>query len=138
MATAPAGEETLVDLGRRLADDAVRLVQQEVALARVQLVETARRLALAVALVAGGALSLLIGSIYALAALPQHFGGDVHDEWVGWAGFGGLWLLLAAALLGVGAWRLRRALREAKHTLATMKEDVEWAKRLAKRDAGWS
>jgi hypothetical protein len=134
VAATPTGDESLGDLGRQLADDVARLVRLEIALARVQALETGKRLAVSAALLGAAGFFVLLGVVYSLAALPEHFGPVLHDAWVGWAAFGILWFLLAAVGGGLGVRRVRRALREARSTIDAMKEDLEWAKRLSRRD----
>ena len=134
MATVPVTEENLATLARQVADDAARLVRLEIELAKAQAAEAARRVLVGAGLLAAAALLLLFGTIYAFAAFPVKFGADVHDGWVGWAGFGFVWLFGAALCAVLGIRRLMRAIREAKATIGAMKEDVEWAKQLPRRD----
>ena len=134
MASTPLTEESLAALARQVADDAARLVHLEIALAKAQAAEAAKRVLIGSGLLAAAGLLLLFGVIYAFAAFPVKFGADLHDAWVGWAGFGFVWLFGAALCAALGVRRLIRAMREAKATLAAMKEDVEWAKQLPRHD----
>ncbi len=126
----PRADESLADIGRQIADDAARLVRMEIELAKVGMVESLKRVAIALALVVVALPLLLIGSTLAFASLPKHFG----DVWWSWALAGAGFLLLAVLLGAVAGLRIRAAVRQQKQTVADLKEDVEWVKRLTKRD----
>ena len=121
-------------IGREVADDAVRLVRAEIALAKAQLRDAAIRMAVAIALIVLALLLLFIGSIEALSAIPSAFSVPLfHNTWVGWAVFGGLFVLLAAGLGGVGILTIFRSVKEGKQTVNTFKEDAEWVRGLTRR-----
>jgi hypothetical protein len=135
MATPVIEEEGLRDLLRQVTDDAVRLARSEVNLVLVQAAEAAKRAAVAAALLAVTALLLLLMLIFALAALPERFGPALFgDSWKGWGVVAALFLLAAAT---AGAYAVRRLIgvaREARNTLNSIKEDVEWVRQLPRQD----
>jgi len=123
-------QESLGDIGRQIADDAARLVRMEIELAKAGAVESLKRGAVAIALVAVALPFILIGMALAFAALPKHFG----DVWWSWA-LAGTGFLLVSLLLGVlAALRIRAMVRTQQQSLAAIKEDVAWVKQLTRRD----
>jgi hypothetical protein len=124
-------EESLADIGRQIADDAARLVRVEIELAKAGVQETLKRGIVAIVLVVLALPLLLIGSVLAFASLPKHFG----DTWWSWALAGAGFLLLAFMLGVLAALRIRAMVRTQRETIATLKEDVAWAKRLTRRDS---
>lgn len=136
METTPrTDEDSLVALGRRVGDDAARLVRAEIELAKAQAIEAVKRVAIAAAMLAVAGLLVLFMAIFALAALPERFGGTLlGDSWKGWGVMAALFLVTAMALVGLGVSRVMRTVRATKGTVDSMKEDVAWAKRLTRRD----
>lgn len=126
-------------IGREVADDAVRLVRAEIALAKAELREAAIRLGLAIGLFTAAALFLLIGLIEMLGAVPAQFGPQLfHQNWLGWVAFGALFFIAALLLAFVGNRMRGRAVREGKQTFTTFKEDAEWVKELTRRSGSGS
>jgi hypothetical protein len=132
MAAAPQqhAEESLADLGHQIAADAARLVRMEIELAKVGFMATLKRGLVAIVAIGLAVPLLLIGSTLAFASLPKHFG----DVWWSWASAGGGFLLVALVLGGIAGTSIRSAIRQQKETIADLKEDVEWVKRLTRRD----
>ena len=126
----PHAEESLADIGRQIADDAARLVRMEIELAKAGMIATLKRVLVAVVMVVLALPLLIVGSTLAFASLPKHFG----DVWWSWAIAGGGFLLFALLLGGIAALSIRAAIRQQKETVADIKEDVEWVKRLTRRD----
>ncbi|MEX0892447.1 MAG: phage holin family protein [Gemmatimonadota bacterium] len=124
----PAAEPSVKELVKRLADDAVGLIRSEVALAKLEMRDSGRQMALdtakiaaAMALAAVGGLALTAAAILALGRL---FGG------LYWAAA----LLVGAILLVTGAvlaWRglsgLRQETLKPEATLETLRQDGAWA-----------
>ena len=130
-ATQPRSEdETLGDIGRQIADDAARLVRMEIELAKAGAIESLKRGAIAIALVAVAMPLILVGMALAFAALPKHFG----DVWWSWALAGAGFLLVALVLGALAGLRVRAMVRTQKETIAAIKEDVAWVKQLTRRD----
>lgn len=135
---ATVDQESLADLGRQLADDAARLVKLEIELAKAELREKLRRAVIGIALVAVAAVLAFIALIFALATIPEGALSHVFDgSWPGWLITGGFFLLVAILLGWRGARRLL-SLRETPQTVTSIKENVEWAKRLTKRSGSSS
>jgi hypothetical protein len=126
----PHGEESLADIGRQIADDAARLVRMEIELVKAGMKEAAKRAIVAIVLVVLAMPLLLIGTALAFAALPKHFG----DTWWAWALAGAGFLLFALLLGGIAGLRVRAAVRQQKQTVADIKENIEWARQLTRRD----
>jgi len=135
---AQAEQEKLSDLGRQLADDAARIVRLEIELAKAELKEKLRRAVIGIALVGAAATFAFIALIFALAAVPE--GGLSHvfaGSWPGWLLTAAFFVLLAG-LLGWRGGRRLASLRETPETVESIKENVEWAKRLTRRSGSSS
>jgi hypothetical protein len=116
-----------------------RLVQLEIELARVEFTEKAKRAAISAGLIGAGLAFLLLAVIYALGALPEHFGPVLFgDSWQGWAVLGLVFFILAVALAVIGGLRLKRIFGETPETVTTVKENLEWARRLTRRSGSSS
>ena len=136
----PAGvtDESIAAIAAEIADDAVRLAKAEIEVAKLEAIASVKRFAVAIGLFAGAALLLLFTTIFALAALPTFLGGVLFSAWVWWD-LVALLFLVGAALLGLMGFRsLRRGLGTGKQLVGSVKEDVAWLKRLAKRNASGS
>jgi len=77
---------------------------------------------------------IFIGAIEALSAVPAHYSQSIFgNNWLGWVVFGGLFLVIALVLGGIGTIAVFRTFKSGKDTVSTLKEDAEWAKGLTKR-----
>ena len=109
-------------IGRDVAEDAVRLVRAEIALAKAELREAAIRLGVAIGLFVAAAVFLFVGLIEMLGAIPSQFGPQLfHQSWLGWVAFGVLFVLAAGLLALVGNRMRGRAVREGKQTISAFK-----------------
>lgn len=124
-----AAEQPMGDLFRELAQDATRLIQQEIALGKAELRETAKGLGRdAGSLGMASALGAL-GGLAAMAFAIIGFGDLIGSYWLSA-------LIISVVLLGV-AWILaNRALDDIRsrqlkpeQTMATVQGDLQWAKR---------
>lgn len=122
-------EQPMGDLFRELAQDATRLIQQEVALGKAELRETAKGLGRdAASLGVAGALGAL-GGLAGLAFAIIGLGDLIGSYWLSA-------LIISVVLLGV-AWVLaNRALDDIRNrqlkpeqTMETVQGDLQWAKR---------
>ena len=131
-------QESLGDLGRQLADDAARLVKLEIELAKAELRAKLKRALVGVALASAAGMFAFVALIFALAAIPEGAWGHVFDgSWPGWLITAGIFLVFAG-LLGWRAGRRLMSLRETPETVTSIKENVEWAKRLTRRSGSSS
>jgi Putative Actinobacterial Holin-X, holin superfamily III len=126
-------EEDLSALGRRISEDAVRLVRLEIELAKEQAVESAKRFLWAGIWLGLAATCAVLGVIYALGAVPEAIGPPIHDYWTGWLVFGFFLLLVAAAFGYAGFRRVMATVRTTREAVSSIKEDIEWVKELPKR-----
>jgi uncharacterized membrane protein YqjE len=115
------------DLAAEIIHDAQRLVSLELALAKQELKDLALRNAVAAGLVVFGGLLVILGVLVAAPSLvvilvPWHWQAAV--AWII------LYVLLGIALALVG--KARFALKLPKRTLASLKENKEWALRQMK------
>jgi uncharacterized membrane protein YqjE len=129
----PVHDESLRGLLRGILMDVRTLIQEEIALARVEIREQAGR-AKAAALSFGIALgALAFGGVFLLIAVATGIADLLN--WPVWTGF-----LIVAVLLGIGGMvtlssgrRQLQAVRAVpEETISTLKENSEWiAKRLS-------
>lgn len=122
----PEYEQSIADLLRGAMRDAQDLVRAEIALARAEMKEEGRRLAMGAALLAVAAVTALIAIV--LLATAAAWGLATALQWPIWAGFaivGGV-ILIAALIAGlVGRGRLVNG-RHLPRTMDSMKENAEW------------
>ncbi|TMD40698.1 MAG: phage holin family protein [Chloroflexi bacterium] len=123
-------ERGLVDLARLAVEDVVRLVQQEIALAKREVKEMLGSNIRAAIFLAVAALCLLFAVNLALVTLALAFG--VHAVLV--AGIEALLLFVIAAICAlIGKSMLK--IGPPQQTVTSLKEDAEWAKQLLKPNA---
>lgn len=130
-------QESLGDLGRQLADDAARMVRLEIELAKAEMRAKMRRAMIGIAFGVVAATFAFIALIFALATIPV--GGFMHvvPEWLGWLITAFIFIVIAA-LFGWRAARRLQSLRETPETVTSIRENVEWAKRLTRRSGSSS
>lgn len=124
----PVGPEPqLAPLFRQLAQDSSALVRQEIALAKAEIRQSVRqttngvvKLAIAGALAAAGGLVL---TAFVVILVGQLLG----NYWASALIVGVLYLLIGV-LFGLAGMRRLRALQSPEATLATLKEDRDWAR----------
>ncbi len=123
---------SVLELARELGDGVLRLVQQEIALAKQEFKEALDLTRLGAMLLAAGGLCALLALIMLLVLLvvliPWH-ALTAGILTVVLAGLAGALLLLGKSRLRVGPPE-----RAMPNTIASLKEDMEWAKRQLKRD----
>lgn len=130
-ASMAGGEPSVGELFGQLSSDAGRLVRQEVALAKAELRETGATLArdgtkIGIAVGLG-----LLGGMAATAFLIVALGDLLDNYWLSA-------LIVTVLLLGVATFLAKRAVDDIRRrgvkpeqTLATLREDVDWAKQEA-------
>jgi hypothetical protein len=125
--------ESIGGLVRGILTDLRELVREEIALARVEVRETAGRAKLAAASLGAAVVALAFGGTFLLIAVAV----GIADllEWPVWAGFLVVALLLSvagAAMFAAGRKRLRTIQPVPEQTVQSIKENSEWiAKRLS-------
>jgi hypothetical protein len=112
------------DLAAEVAQDARRLVKLEIALAKQEIKDLVLANAIAAGMVAGGGLLLILGVMVAIPVLIVVL--------VPWHWLAAMAWIVLYVLLGIGlmlAGKARFALRLPARTLASLKENKEWALR---------
>ncbi len=131
-ATNGNGRRGLVELARMAVDDTIRLVQQEIQLAKIEIRETLTSNIRGAAMLAAGGLLGLLMIVMLLVALVEWIPNHVLAA-----------LITAAVFLVVGAILVLLGLRSLKigpppkmmpKTMTTLKEDAEWARQVLKRN----
>lgn len=112
-----------------LAEDTRTLVQQEIELARLEVGEAAKRIAVDGAWIWAGAVAVTVALICLALALALGIGALLDSYWLGALITGGAFLLIGAAL----AWRGIRDLKAGglmpTNPLESLQKDREWAQR---------
>ena len=135
MTTEENNQRSMRELIDKLSSDARELVRAEVSLARAELEEKARRLAVGGALVAAAAVLGLValGALTATAIIALS---NVVSTWLAALIVTVVVGLLAGVLLLVGIKLLRRGVPPAPtESVDQMKEDVSWVKARARSGA---
>lgn len=130
MATA-ASDESVQGIGREIVDDARRMVQLELELAKAELAAMVKRVAVGAGLITVALVLVLFGCVYFIGSLPANL--LLLDHWWGWDVTGGALFILAALVGFIGYRFVRRGINTAKATATTIKGDVEWARQLPSR-----
>lgn len=125
----PESRPGVVQLLKDLADDTRTLLQQEIELARLEVAQSTRRLAVDGAWIWAGAVVVTVGLICLALALALGIGALLDSYWLGALITGAMFLLIGALL----AWRGVRDLTSGgllpTNPLESLQEDREWAKR---------
>ncbi len=120
---------SLGDLVGEVADDLTRLFRQELELAKVEAKQEATKLGKGAGMLAGAGLAAHVVVLFLSVALMLLLG-RVMDLDLAALIVAVLWAVVAGILASVGRQRLRSAQLTIEETKATLKEDVQWAKRL--------
>lgn len=131
--TAPPARESIPTIGREIVDDARRLVQLEIELAKAELVATVKRVAIGAGLLVLALVLLIIAAVYYIGSLPKNL--LLLDHWWGWLVTGGALTILAAIVAFIGYRIVMRGVHTATAAAGTIKGDVEWARQLPSRRA---
>lgn len=120
---------SLGDLVGEVAEDLTRLFRQELELAKVEAKQEATKLGKGAGMLAGAGVAGHIVVLFLSVALMLLLG-RVMDLDLAALIVAVLWAIVAGILASVGRQRLRSAQLTLDETKATLKEDVQWAKRL--------
>lgn len=136
MSQKAGAEQSTIAMAREIADEASRMIRADIELARKDLLSMLRRAIVAIVLLTMAAVLLLIAVIEALDSVPVTFGPRLFGDnpWLPWLALGGVFLVLSL-LFALAGYRLgiRGAVRSGRRVVDAVKEDVEWARRLARR-----
>lgn len=121
------GNASLGDLFSKLTADLSELVRDEVELAKVEINDTVEKARTAgISIEAAGLLGLMA---FVLLSFAAAWGlSEVVPEGAAFLIVGGVYGLVALALLGLGRLRLKAMTPMPEQTVETLKEDVAWAK----------
>jgi Putative Actinobacterial Holin-X, holin superfamily III len=120
---------SLGDLVGEVAEDLTRLFRQELELAKVEAKQEATKLGKGAGMLAGAGVAGHVVVLFLSVALMLLLG-RVMDLDLAALIVAVLWAVVAGILASVGRQRLRSAQLTLDETKATLKEDVQWAKRL--------
>jgi uncharacterized membrane protein YqjE len=123
----PAGEPSLGELFKQLAQDSAVLVRQEVALAKAEMRESAEQVARAGAMMAAGGAVLLLAAFALTAFLIVLLGDLLNNYWLGALIVAVLYGAVGVALLMAGRNKLKENDLKPERTIETLREDKRWA-----------
>ena len=122
-----AGEASLGELFRQLAQDGTTLVRQEIELAKGEIGESVRRTATGAGWIAAGGVVALLGLLVLIAALVVGVGDALDNYWLAALIVGGGFVVVGAVLALLAAKRLKRVSFKPTATLETLQDDKRWA-----------
>jgi uncharacterized membrane protein YqjE len=129
--TASQIQRSVPEILEDIASNLTQIVQAEFRLAKSELKEEAKKVAVPGATLGAGAVLalyglgfLLLAAVYALSL--------VMGGWLATLIVGGVLMVAAGILLGAGGMKLKRVNLTPAKTIRTLKEDVQWAKQQIK------
>lgn len=124
-----AGEPSLGDLFKELAQESSTLIRQEIGLAKVEMRENVRKLGKDLVMLAIGGGILLVGLLVLTAFLVAGLGDMLGDEyWLGALIVGVVYALIGGVLLMRGKSGMQHDDLKPEQTLASLQDDKRWAK----------
>lgn len=108
-----------------VADDLRMLVRKEIELARIELMEGLKAQLIGAGVITLAVVSLLPALLFGLFALVHWLPFSLE---VSYAIVAGGMLLGAVMLIGIGIWIMKRRRPKLDNTVASIKEDVRWAR----------
>ena len=125
----PDSEPTLAQLVNSLMSDATLLLRQELALAKHEILEEARKTKTAVVcLGAGIGIAAISGLLFIVMLVHLLRELTAWPMWVCYAVVGGVFAIVAGVLLYRGKQQVSQIDMVPQHTVETMKENVRWFK----------
>jgi hypothetical protein len=119
--------ESVGSLVSQLTSDFSTLVRQEVALAKAELTEEAKKAGKGAGMLAGAGFAGWMIAVFATVALMLALGSFMA---LGWAALivTVLWAIVAAVLFSMGRKQLKQVNPKPEQTVQSLKEDKEWVK----------
>jgi uncharacterized membrane protein YqjE len=124
-------DKTVGDLFNQVASDVGALLSTEIDLAKLELREEAMRAGRAAKLMSTGAIVAYFAAVMLSFAAAWAIGDAVDIPAIGFLVIGVLYAIAAAFLILRGREQVRRINGVPKQTIATIKEDIQWAKQQA-------
>jgi hypothetical protein len=130
----PAGGETaggrgVIGLLRELADDTRTLVQQEIALAKMEATHTVKRVVVDSAWIGAGVAIIAVGGLCLVLALALGLGALLDSYWLGTLITGGILFLVGALFAWKGVRDLKKGGFAPTETVESLQDDKDWAER---------
>ena len=127
----PATDRSIGELIGQLSQDMTLLVRQEARLAKSEMQQKLSRVAADVmSLATGGIVAFIGGLALAAAAILVLIDPVGLSPWLAALLVGAVLVLAGGVMLGRGVRDLKRADPAPRRTVATIKEDIQWAKEL--------
>lgn len=122
----PAGEPSLGELFKQLAQDSATLVKQEVTLAKAEMRENLRSATKDAAMIAVGGGLLLVGLLVLTAFLVAALGDLLDNYWLGALLVGLVFVVIGGVLARKYMGNLKKDDLGPDQTIQTLKEDQRW------------
>jgi len=120
-------DESLGELFARMTSDVSELFATQIELAKVEIKEQATKASKGAGLLGGGAVAALYALLLASFALAWGIA-EVLSPWIGFLVVAVLYAVVAAVLYAKGRAQIRSVTPVAQQTIASLKEDAEWAR----------
>ncbi len=121
-----AGEPSLGELFKQLAEDSATLVRQEVALAKVEMSRNIKSAAQSAAMVAVGGMIAFLGVLVLLAGIVILLGDALDNYWLAALIVGLVFLAIGGLLAMSNLNKLKTEELAPERTLQTLQEDKQW------------
>jgi hypothetical protein len=118
-------DRSTAELVMDVADDLRMLVRKEIELARIELMEGLKAQLIGAGVITLAIISILPAMLFGLFALVHWLPLSLE---VSYAIVAGGMLLGAVMLIGIGIWIMKRRRPKLDNTVASIKEDVRWAR----------
>lgn len=119
----------VVGLLRELADDTRTLVQQEIALAKLEATQTVKRVVVDSAWIGAGVAIIAVGALCLVLALALGLGALLDSYWLGTLITGAILFLLGALFAWKGVRDLQKGGFAPTETVESLQADRAWAER---------
>ncbi|CAN5309896.1 phage holin family protein [soil metagenome] len=130
---AAAGEPSLGELFKQLAEDSAMLVRQEVALAKVEMSHNIKSAARSAAMVAVGGMIAFVGVLVLVAGIVILLGAALNNYWLAALIVGIVFLAIGGLLAMSNLNKLKAEELAPERTIQTLQEDKQWIQKEIKQ-----
>lgn len=130
---AAAGEPSIGELFKQLAEDSATLVRQEVALAKAEMSRNIKSAAQSAAMVAVGGMIAFLGVLVLLAGIVVLLGDALDNYWLAALIVGFVFLAIGGLLAISNLNKLKAEELAPERTIQTLQEDKQWIQKEIKQ-----
>ena len=128
-----AGEPSIGELFRQLAEDSATLVRQEMALAKAEMSRNVKSAAQSAAMVAVGGMIAFLGVLVLLAGIVVLLGDALNNYWLAALIVGFVFLAIGGLLAMSNLNKLKAEELAPERTIQTLQEDKQWIQKEIKQ-----